>query len=204
MTEARRFWDERYAGEGFLFGEAPSQFIVRRAGDIPAGGRVLCVADGEGRNGVHLAERGYDVVSFDASPVAVAKAHDLAARRGVRIDAHVAGIEDWAWQEATFDAVVGVFIQFAEPGLRTRLLQGMKSTTRPGGRILLHGYRPEQLAYGTGGPRAVENLYTEELLRGAFSDWRILSLESYDAELQEGAGHAGMSALIDLTVERPG
>ena len=165
MTDASRLRKVCRAAEGFLFGEAPSQFVLRRAADLPRGARVLCVADGEGRNGVFLAERGCQVVSFDASTVAVAKARSLAERRGMEIEAHVAGI--------------------------------------PGGRILLHGYRPEQLAYGTGGPRAEENLYTEDMLRAAFSDWRILSLESYDAELQEGAGHAGMSALIDLTVERP-
>lgn len=202
MTEASRFWDERYAADGFLFGEAPSQFIVRRADAIPPRSRALCVADGEGRNGVFLAERGHQVVSFDASPVAVAKATSLAERRGVRIDAQVSGVDDWTWPEGAFDAVVGIFIQFAEPDLRTRMFQRMKAATRPGGRILLHGYRPEQLAYGTGGPRAVENLYTEDLLRAAFSDCRILTLESYDAELQEGAGHAGRSALIDLVAER--
>jgi len=203
MTADQQFWDDRYAAEGYLFGEEPSQFVTRRFVDIAPGGRVLAVADGEGRNGVFLAGKGFDVLSVDASPVAVAKALDLASRRGVILQAQVVDLEDWVWPEAAFDAVVAVFIQFAPPDLRARLFAGMKAAVRPGGRILLHGYRPEQLAYGTGGPRAAANLYTADGLAAAFSDWRILTLDSYDAELREGAGHAGMSALIDLVAERP-
>jgi len=79
----------------------------------------------------------------------------------------------------------------------------MKQTLRPGGRILLHGYRPEQLANGTGGPPVAENMYTDDLLRDAFGDFTIERLESYDAVIEEGTGHVGMSALIDLVAVKP-
>ncbi len=112
-------------------------------------------------------------------------------------------LSGWDWPDAAFDAVVAIFIQFAPPALRDTIFAGMKRAVRPGGRILLHGYTPEQLAHGTGGPPRVDQLYTESLLRSAFGDWEIERLETYERELAEGTGHAGRSALIDLIARRP-
>ena len=130
------------------------------------------------------------------------KALALAQRRGVTIDARLANLETWDWPEAAFDLVVAVFIQFAGPAERDRLFTRIKSALKPGGLILLQGYRTEQLAYGTGGPGQVENLYTEALLRDAFRDCDILHLESHDSDISEGVAHVGASALIDMVARR--
>ena len=197
-------WDERYSQPGYLFGEAPNGFLVRQATRLRPGMTALAVADGEGRNGVWLAEQGLKVLSVDSSPVAQAKARRLAASRGVTIDCELADLAKWRWPKASFDLVVAIFIQFADPRMRPRLFRGMIDALKPGGLLLLEGYRPEQLAYGTGGPRVAENLYTEDLLREAFAGLEILELSAYDAEIREGRGHAGMSALIDLVARKPG
>jgi SAM-dependent methyltransferase len=197
-------WDERYAQQGYVFGEEPNAFLARQKHRLWPGARALAVADGEGRNGVWLAEQGLDVVSVDGSPIAQDKARRLAQRRGVQLTFELADLSAWTWPEQAFDVVAGIFIQFAGPDLRPRMFDGMRQALRPGGLLLLEGYRPEQLAYGTGGPPAVENLYTEDMLREAFADMEILELSSYDAVLAEGSGHAGMSALIDLVAQRPG
>lgn len=197
------FWDERYRGEAYLFGEAPNAFLARQARRLTPGQSVLAVADGEGRNGVWLAEQGLSALSVDASSVAQAKAARLAQARGVRLELQQADLSTWDWPKDRFDLVVGIFIQFADPVLRTRLFEGLKGAMKPGGLLLLEGYRPEQIAYGSGGPRTPENLYTEDLLRSAFSDIEILDLSVYDAVIEEGAGHSGMSALIDLVARRP-
>jgi cyclopropane fatty-acyl-phospholipid synthase-like methyltransferase len=162
------------------------------------------VADGEGRNGVWLAEQGLEVVSVDGSSVAQEKARALAERRGVSLTFELADLSSWAWPEREFDVVAAIFIQFAGPELRARMFEGMRRALKPGGLLLLEGYRPEQLAYGTGGPSAVENLYTEAMLRETFADMQILELATYDAEVAEGVGHAGLSALIDLVARQPG
>jgi len=99
--------------------------------------------------------------------------------------------------------VAAIFIQFAGPELRDQIFAGLKRALKPGGLLLLEGYRPEQIANGTGGPRVPENLYTEALLRAAFSDFEIVELSAYDAVIEEGAGHSGQSALIDLVARRP-
>lgn len=202
--EAREFWDGRYGDESYLFGEQPSAFLARQADRLRPGQTALAVADGEGRNGVWLARQGLTVTTTDLSPRALAKARALAERHGVSIDARLADLETWDWPAEAFDVVVGVFIQFAPPDMRDRLFARMKQALKPGGLLLLEGYRPEQLAYGTGGPGQVENLYTEPLLRDAFGDLEEISLVSYDAEIAEGSGHVGLSALIDLVARKPG
>mgnify|MGYP001355664932 FL=1 len=202
--EARAFWDGRYGDESYLFGEQPNAFLARQADRLRPGQTALAVADGEGRNGVWLARQGLTVTTTDLSPRALAKARALAERHGVSIDARLADLETWDWPAEAFDVVVGVFIQFAPPHQRDRLFGRMKQALKPGGLLLLEGYRPEQLAYGTGGPGQVENLYTETLLRDAFGDLEEISLLSYDAEIAEGSGHVGLSALIDLVARKPG
>ncbi|PZX12795.1 methyltransferase family protein [Palleronia aestuarii] len=195
-------WDARYAENAFLFGTEPAAFLTRHANQVAPGDRVLCVADGEGRNSVWLSERGANVTAWDASPVAVEKARGLAQARGVDVAFSVDDADTYDWSERSFDAVVAIFVQFAGPELRRRMFAGMKRAVRPGGTLLLHGYTREQIDLGTGGPSQVENLYTEEMLREAFGDWELSFLSAYEAVIEEGSAHAGRSALIDLVARR--
>lgn len=195
-------WDERYAQQGYLFGEQPNAFLARQKHRLQSRVRALAVADGEGRNGVWMAEQGLEVVSVDGSSIAQDKARVLARRREVELTFELADLSTWSWPEEAFDVVAGIFIQFAGPELRSQMFEAMRKALRPGGLLLLEGYRPEQLAFGTGGPSAAENLYTEVMLRDAFSDMQILELTAYDAVVSEGSGHEGMSALIDLVARR--
>ncbi len=195
-------WNERFAASDYVFGKEPNAFLVRQKDRFSPGMKVLAVADGEGRNGVWLAEQGLDVLSMDGSQVAVEKAQKLAKERNVALHTQCADWKAWDWPSEAFDAVVAIFIQFTGPEDRALMFERMKRALKPGGLLLLHGYRPEQLAYGTGGPKAVENLYTEPMLREAFADMQILELRAYDAEIAEGTGHRGMSALIDLVARK--
>lgn len=197
-------WNDRYSAPGYLFGVEPALFLQAERARLTPGLRALAVADGEGRNSVFMAGHGLDVDAFDASEVGVEKAKALAAERGVEVAYHLAGIEDWPWTPDAYDLVVAIFIQFASPAERGPLFERMKQTLKPGGTLLLHGYRPKQIEYGTGGPPHAENMYTEDLLRAAFADFEIERLESYDREIEEGPGHSGMSALIDLVARKPG
>ncbi|MEO6301321.1 MAG: class I SAM-dependent methyltransferase [Paracoccaceae bacterium] len=197
-------WNERFSGIDYLFGTEPADFVAREALRLPKCQRILSVADGEGRNSVFLAGNGHWVTAMDGSDVGVAKARRLAAERGVLVDTHVADIATWDWHATPYDVVLGVFIQFAGPRLRADIFRGMQAALKPGGLLLLHGYTPEQLAHNTGGPRAVENLYSVDLLVDVFAEMEILKLEVYEAELSEGVGHSGPSALIDLVARKRG
>lgn len=197
-------WDRRFAQQDYVFGEEPNAFLARQKERLLPCQSALSVADGEGRNGVWMAGLGLRVTAVEGSRVGQEKAMRLAATRGVTLDFVLADLAAWTWPEAAFDAVVGIFIQFADPVLRTRMFTGMRRALKPDGLLLLEGYRPEQIAYATGGPRVPENLYTEPMLREAFADMTIELLEAYDAPIEEGSGHAGMSALIDLVARAPG
>lgn len=196
------FWDGRYDRPDYLFGTDPAAFLTAHPGLVPPGARTLVVADGEGRNGVWLARQGCAVTAFDPSAVALRKARALADRAGVDLDLHQSDVDGWDWS-GDYDLVVAVFIQFAPPDMRARLFAGMRAALRPGGRLMLHGYAPGQIALGTGGPGKVEHLYTPALLAESFSGFRILRLAEYEADLDEGTGHSGRSALVDLIADAP-
>jgi len=198
----REHWDGRFAGPGYLFGTAPNAFLSSQASRLPKNGRVLAVADGEGRNGVWLAGQGLQVHAVDFSAVALEKARRLAGDRGVAIETEQADLSQWVWPDSAYDVIAAIFIQFAGPELRRTIFAGMKRALKPGG-LLLQGYRPEQLQYRTGGPPRIENLYTRTLLEDAFGDWDILDLKEHDSVIHEGSGHDGRSALIDLVARKP-
>lgn len=196
-------WDSRFAStDDFLFGTEPNQFMVSQAHLLKPGMKVLAVADGEGRNGVWLAQQGLQVTSVDGSQVALDKAARLAQERGVTLETVCADLVSWDWGTEVYDAVVGIFIQFAGPRLRPRLFQRAAQALKPGGHFLLQGYHPKQLEYKTGGPSAIDNLYTEDLLRTELAHMDIVHMDRYDAELNEGTGHSGMSALVDVVARK--
>src|SRR5690242_7616878 len=143
----RARWNERFSIDGYLFGTAPNAFLASQRHLLRRGATALAVADGEGRNGVWLAEQGLDVLSVDFSEKALAKARRLAEERGVRLQTAQSDLFEWSWEGRSFDLVVAIFIQFATPAERTVLFARMKGALKPGGHLILQGYRPEQLRY---------------------------------------------------------
>jgi SAM-dependent methyltransferase len=200
-TEFER-WEERFATPDYVFGTEPNAFLKAQAGLLPKSGKALAIADGEGRNGVWLAEQGLDVLSVGFSPTALAKAQALARQRGVTVRTLQADIIAWDWPSAEFDVVVGIFFQFVGPSERARIFAGMRKALKPGGLLLLEGYGPKQLEYKTGGPSELENLYTEELLRAEFAGFSELAVKAYDSMMSEGIRHVGMAALVDLVARK--
>lgn len=196
-------WNERYSKAGYLFGTEPAQFLRSHKAYLKPRSKVLAVADGEGRNSVYMAEQGLNVVAMDGSYIAIEKARALAMSRDVTVDFVESDIAAWDWDQAQYDMVVAIFIQFVGPAQRAEIFAGIKRTLKPGGVLMLHGYTPEQIELGTGGPPNVENMYTEEILTQAFADFEMLELRSYERHVDEGEGHSGTSALIDLVAKKP-
>ena len=199
-----QFWDARYATDSYIFGTAPNRFLASQAARLRSGMRALAIADGEGRNGVWLAEQGVDVHAVDYSAVALDKARRLADERGVKLSFEQVDVLAWEWPEAAYDLVVAIFIQFAPPTERERIIAGIRRTLKPGGLLILQGYTPKQIEFGTGGPPDAANMYTAEMLETWFGDWRIEHLREHESFVDEGTHHHGMSALVDLVATRPG
>ncbi len=195
-------WDARFSTDDYIFGTAPNAWLTQYRDLLAPGSRVLAVADGEGRNSVWLAQQGLQVDAFDISPVGVNKATRLAQQANVQVNYQVSSVDNFHWKVGEYDAVVAIFIQFADPDTRAALFRRMKSALKPDGLILLQGYTPKQLDYKTGGPPNLDHLYTEGLLRDAFGDMSILELQAYEAVLREGTQHSGQSALIGLVARK--
>ena len=203
--EQEHMWSTRYrnAGEDYVFGTTPNRFLAAQSALLASGSNALSVADGEGRNAVWLAEQGLQVTATEISPVALEKARKLAAGRHVEVDFVLADAVAWDYPEAAFDFVVGIFIQYADPVQRARIFAGMARAQRPGGHLIVQGYTPKQLEYRTGGPSALENLYTADMLRTSFTGLEIMHLQEYEDVLDEGLGHKGQSALVGLVARKP-
>jgi len=204
FSDGADFWNKRFDTPDYIFGRAPNEYLQTQAKQyLKKGDAVLCVADGEGRNSVWLAKQGMQVDAFDLSEVALKKANALATEQAAHVQFTLASSDTWDWLPNQYDAVVGIFIQFADPVMRTRLFAQMVSTLRPGGVLIVQGYTPKQLEYKTGGPSILEHLYTEDMIRALIGDLEPIDLCLYEKELSEGPKHTGMSALLGLVARKP-
>lgn len=203
FDDAKEFWNKRFDKEEFIFGKEPNEYLALQAKTyLKPNQKVLCIADGEGRNGVWLAKQGMQVVGFDVSDIALEKAKKFATDNQVEIAYSLSDTDSFDWQENTYDAVIGIFIQFAEPQMRARIFKQAHKALKSGGILILQGYTLKQLEYKTGGPSLKDHLYTEDIIRELAKEFQILDLRCYEKELNEGARHAGMSALLGLIARK--
>ena len=202
FNNPKNTWNQRFAAEHYVFGEAPNAYLQAHAADLVSG-TALAVADGEGRNGVWLAQQGLQVDAFDFSENAVRKAFAMANRQQVTVNFVCHDWQSFDWKPAHYDNVVGVFFQFAAPEERTELFRRMGASLKPGGTLIVQGYTSRQLDFNTGGPGKLSHMYDEALMRDAFGHFDILDLRTYEAEISEGTGHHGMSGLLGLTARKP-
>ena len=203
FTDAKQFWNERFNKPEFIFGKEPNEYLVEQASNyLKPNSSTLCIADGEGRNGVWLAKQGMHVTGFDISDVALAKASQFAADNEVNIQYTLCDTDGFSWPANSYDAVIGIFIQFADPEMRARIFKHVHQTLKSGGLFILQGYTSKQLEYKTGGPSLLEHLYTEEMIRELSQEFKVLDLQCYEKELSEGAKHSGMSALLGMVAQK--
>jgi SAM-dependent methyltransferase len=197
-------WDERYGGADYAYGREPNAFLKDQTVESVNGLKALVPGDGEGRNGVWLSRQGYEVDTLDLSEHGVAKALRLAKAEGVKLNALTADALTWDWPRAHYDLVALIYLHLA-PLDRKRLHALAIAALKPGGRIVLEAFRPEQIerqkAGARGGPRDVQLLYSLEELREDFAAREILQLGEYDAELREGALHLGQGAVVRAVIK---
>lgn len=203
FADAAQTWNKRFGTADFIFGTEPNAWLREHASVWKKGQRVLCVADGEGRNSVWLAQQGMQVDAYDIADAGVAKARQLAADKGVMsINYSVADCDSFDHGQGVYDGVAAIFVQFADPAMRARLFDKIQRALKPGGTLILQGYTPKQLEHKTGGPPFASHMYTEPMLREAFAGFDVLVLREYEAELDEGSQHKGMSAVIGLVARK--
>ena len=204
-SEHAAMWDTRYAPEPYAYGEVANAHLVAQRNRLEPGMRALVPGDGEGRNGVWLAEQGLDVDTLDLSARGVAKARRLAASRGVNVNAMQADALAWDWPRQAYDVVALIYLHLAADD-RRRLHTNALAALKPGGLVILEAFRPEQLAAreagARGGPREARLLYTRADLAADFAGQDILELAEASVTLEEGALHVGASAVVRAVVRR--
>lgn len=194
-------WDQRFSIDDYLFGKEPAQALLKLEKYLVPKGETLVIADGEGRNSVYLASKGFKVTASDYSKVASRKARALADKKNVEVNYRVEDFFDIVWSEKQYDNVVGICFQFVPQEKINEVMLGLKAATKKGGTLLVHGYTPKQINFGTGGPKDVSLMYTKETFTGLFNENDIILIEEYQASLSEGVGHNGQSAMIDFVAK---
>jgi SAM-dependent methyltransferase len=194
------FWNSRYGIADYVYGESANAFVGAMAPQIPAG-PVLCLAEGEGRNAVHLAALGHKVTAVDQSDTGLAKARRLAATRNVEIETVVADLANYRITPRTWAGIVATFAHLP-PGLRRKVHADAALGLRPGGVFILEAYTPAQLALGTGGPKSLALLMTLASLREELWELEFLVAHELERDVIEGDGHSGRGAVVQIFARR--
>jgi SAM-dependent methyltransferase len=194
-------WDERYNTDDYVYGTDPNEFLAAAAAEMPRG-RTLCIAEGEGRNAVFLAEQGHDVVAVDSSAIGLKKAGRLASERGVKIETVVADLAFFDIEPDSWDAVVSVFAH-VPPDIRAPLHKRIVHGLRSGGMLVLEAYTPEQIQLGTGGPAVAEMTMSLDLLREELEGLVFVHAMELERDVVEGQFHTGRGAVVQLIAVKP-
>lgn len=195
-------WDRRFQNKTYIYGKEPNEFIVYAQKQLKLKkGSLLAVAEGEGRNAVFMSEKGLSVTAWDYAEEGLKKTQALAAERHVEVQTALADLTDADWIPEAYDAVVNIFGHI-DPAGRESMLEGIKSTIKPGGYYISEVYSKHQLPYKTGGPPNEEFLYDAGEMLEAFKGWKIIHFFTGEVTRQEGKLHNGLSHVIQMIVQK--
>jgi len=194
-------WDQRYSRDNYAYGTKPNDFLMEMSDKLPTG-KVLCLAEGEGRNAVWLAEQGYQVTAVDASKVGLQKARKLAKARGVEITTVHADLADYDIGTQQWDAIISIFCHLPHD-LRQDIHRRCVKGLRDKGMMLLEAYTPLQLEYKTGGPPVAEMMVDVQSLSSELIGLEFLHLQECVREIHEGEFHNGIGAVVQVLAKKP-
>lgn len=190
----QELWNQRFSEEGFAYGSEPNLFFKEEIDKINPG-KLLLVAEGEGRNGVYAARLGWSVDAFDFSEAAKAKAMKLAESNGVQLNYAVGDLKDISFNNGYYDAAALIYVHL-EPELRSAVIKKVIEALKPGGRLILEVFDKEQLGRSSGGPKDIDHLYSLEEVVEEFSEMDFITLVKEVIELDEGKYHQGEAVVI--------
>lgn len=193
-------WDERYSSEEYAYGTRPNKFLEENVNHIPKG-KVLSLAEGEGRNALFLAKQGYSVTAVDASIVGLNKARKLAAEDGVVVEFIRADLADYDLGEDKWDGIVSIFCPLPS-SLRKQLYKKVEAGLKRNGVFLLEAYTPAQLKHGTGGGNSADVMQSKDSLRLELSGLKFRHLIELERDVREGIYHTGIGAVVQAIASR--
>jgi len=195
-------WDERYSEVGFAYGTAPNEFLVSVVDRIPHG-RILSLAEGEGRNAVYLASLGYEVTGVDGSEVGLRKAQELAVQRRVAIATVHADLGEFAIDPARWEGIIAIYCHLPS-AIRAPLHRAAVRGLKPGGVFVLEAFSKEQLNYGTGGPQSLDMLMSLDELKRELAGLEFIHAVQVERDVREGSRHTGLASVVQILGVKPG
>lgn len=194
-------WNERYSEPGFVYGTTPNDFLLSVVDRIPQG-KVLMLAEGEGRNAVCLASRGYQVTAVDGSDIGLQKAEKLATERGVKITTIVADLAAFEIQPGEWDGIISCYCHVPS-AIRVPLHHSVVKGLKPGGVFVLEAFSEEQLSKDTGGPKSLDLLMKLKELKQELAGLEFIHAVTVDRDVREGSRHTGFASVVQLLCIKP-
>jgi hypothetical protein len=205
-AQGASFWDERFSGEGYAYGERPCRLLLGWSDLLPDEGEAFVPACGEGRDAVFLARAGLDVLAVDQSAAGLAKGKALAKASGVEVTWQQADLATWAWPKERFDVIASSYFHVPE-GARRKIHRALYAALRPGGLLFIEGFSREQIEFQTefnsGGPTDVGMLFDAEDLFDDFEDAEPVTSEMGTDYLNDGPFHQGPAAVLRMIFRKP-
>lgn len=202
MDNPLNFWENRYAEAAYVYGMQPNAYFKEQLDTLDKPGRLLLLAEGEGRNAVYAAQKGWQVTAVDFSEQAKAKALALAAERVVEIDYHVADILQFDFgQDESWDMIGLIYAHF-KPDDRLNIHRKCVHALRKDGRLVLEAFNPRQAGRSSGGPKDPGMLYSKRLLEQDFEKLNLLSAVELTIMLDEGNGHKGEGEVVRMHLNK--
>jgi 2-polyprenyl-3-methyl-5-hydroxy-6-metoxy-1,4-benzoquinol methylase len=193
-------WDQRYSTENYAYGTKPNDFLVEKINDLSKG-KILCLGEGEGRNAVWLAKRGYEVTAVDGSKIGLKKAQRLAKMSGVSISTIHTDLSEFVIKPKSWDIIISIFCHLP-PNLRADVHHNCVHGLRSGGVMLLEAYTPAQLNYKTGGPSKFDMMMDAKSLRTELNGLEFQHLQELTREVHEGEFHNGTGAVVQVLAKK--
>ena len=203
----KAFWDERYATKNYAYGEAPNEFLKAKIDTLSHTGKILFPAEGEGRNAVYAAQKGWNVEAFDISEMGRSKAIQLAENQGVTINYQVGHLKDFNYKINSFNALALIYAHFP-PTVKNEYFPAFAELLKPNGLIIFEGFSTTHLEYraknpSVGGPNVLEMLFSIEEVKSYFPNFEVLQLEDVEVQLNEGEFHQGTGKVIRFVGRKP-
>lgn len=193
-------WDERYAVAEFVYGKEPNTFLAEHYLKLPKG-KVLSLAEGEGRNAVFLAAQGYEVTAVDASSVGLDKGRQLAHELGVNVEWIHADLNDFKLGLDQWDGIVSIFCPLPSP-VRQKLYHRLPDALKQGGVFLLEAYTPAQVGRGTGGGNSPDVMQTVISLIAELPGLTFNHLQELERDVVEGIYHTGKGCVVQALAQK--
>jgi len=197
----KTFWDERFDSKEYYYGKQPNDFLKAHAHYFPEGGHILSLGEGEGRNAVYLAKKHFNVTALDSAKTGLDKTKKLAKEKNVQVHLLLENLKNYAFEKDKWDGVLNIFCHLPAK-IRKKIHENLPATLKKDGVFLMEAYTPEQINYGTGGPKNVELLYDPETIKDELKGLELIHFKVVEREIREGIGHTGLSSVLQVIAKK--